>query len=126
MKPILIIILILALILGVGYWTLHKVSENTEILLSQSSKLQESINNDQWDLSLERFKTLTSSWNEMISLWSVLLHHSEIDSINLTLARIEQYIKTRKTGLVLGEISSLKVLIKHVPEKEKLTLENIF
>ncbi len=125
-KPLLIIGLVLAVILVSGYWTLHEISNNAGTLFTQSSRLEESINNGLWDQSEERFDTLVSTWNRIKALWTVLLHHSEIDSMNITLARIEQYIKSREKGLVLGEIASLKVLIQHVPKKERLTLENIF
>jgi len=126
MKHILIIIIVLFLIITSGYWTLHEISVTAHTLLTQSASLEESINNKKWDLSQDKFKNLKSTWNKAQSLWTILLNHTEIDNIDIAMAKIEQYIKTREQGLALGEISSLKWLINHIPEKEKLTPENIF
>ena len=59
-------------------------------------------------------------------MWAILIDHTEIDNIDMALAKIEQYIKTGEKGLALGELSSLELLIRHIPDKEKLSLENIF
>lgn len=126
LKHVLIIIVVLALIIGFGYWTLQEVAQSSEVLLSLSLSLEESIKQNLWDEAENRFKKLDSAWQKTKSLWTVLLNHTEIDNIDLTLAKLEQYIKTQEQGLALAEISSLKLLIRHIPEKEKLTLENIF
>lgn len=126
LKHVLIIIVVLALIIGFGYWTLQEVAQSSQVLLSLSLSLEESIKQNLWDEAENRFKKLDSAWQKTQSLWTVLLNHTEIDNIDLTLAKLEQYIKTQEQGLALAEISSLKLLIRHIPEKEKLTLENIF
>jgi hypothetical protein len=126
MKHIVIIVLSLVFILGVGFWTLNQVSHSAYILLSQSQRIEENINKHLWDASKESLNNLKSTWKKAKAIWTILLNHTEIDNIDLAIVRIEQFINARETGLALAEISSLKLLFKHIPEKEKLTLENIF
>jgi len=126
MKSILIIAIALSLILGAGYFTMSEVSRTAHILISHSDQMKSSIENGNWEQAQDNFKEFSIFWHNAESMWTILLNHNEIDNIDISLAKIEQYIKARETGLALGEMAILKLLIKHIPEKEKLTLENIF
>lgn len=126
MRSILIIIITLALILGAGYYTISEVSQSSDLLLSRSDLIRTDIENENWDIAWDNLKKFKTIWNDVKSVWTVLVNHTEIDNIDMALAKIEQYIKTKEKGLALGEISSLRLLLKHVPAKERVTLENIF
>jgi hypothetical protein len=126
MKSILIIVITLCLILGAGYYTLSEVSKTADILISRSDLIKANIENENWDRARGDLKEFIAFWNDVKSVWTILINHTEIDSIDMALAKIEQYIITQEKGLALGEMSLLKLLIEHIPEKEKLKLENIF
>lgn len=122
----LIIVITLCIILGAGYYTITEVTKTADILISKSGVIKTDIENENWDRALSGLMKFKSFWNDVKSLWTILINHTEIDSIDMALARIEQYISTREKGLALGEMSLLELMIKHIPEKERLTLENIF
>ncbi len=126
MKSVLIIVITLCIILGAGYYTITEVTKTADILISKSGVIKTDIENENWDRALSGLMKFKSFWNDVKSLWTILINHTEIDSIDMALARIEQYISTREKGLALGEMSLLELMIKHIPEKERLTLENIF
>ena len=126
MKSVLIIVITLCIILGAGYYTITEVTKTADILISKSGVIKTDIENENWDRALSGLMKFKSFWNDVKSLWTILINHTEIDSIDMALARIEQYILTREKGLALGEMSLLELMIKHIPEKERLTLENIF
>jgi len=126
LKSVLIIVITLCIILGAGYYTITEVTKTADILISKSGVIKTDIENENWDRALSGLMKFKSFWNDVKSLWTILINHTEIDSIDMALARIEQYISTREKGLALGEMSLLELMIKHIPEKERLTLENIF
>jgi hypothetical protein len=123
---VLIIVITLCIILGAGYYTITEVTKTADTLISKSGVIKTDIENENWDRALSGLMEFKSFWNDVKSLWTILINHTEIDSIDMALARIEQYISTREKGLALGEMSLLELMIKHIPEKERLTLENIF
>ncbi len=126
MRSILLIIVTLGLILGVGYYTISEVSGTSEVLLSHCNDIKTGVRDGEWEKALEHLKRFDDFWNGIKPLWAILIDHTEIDNIDMALAKIEQYIKTGEKGLALGELSSLELLIRHIPDKEKVSLENIF
>jgi hypothetical protein len=126
MKSMMIIIITLGLILGAGYYTISEVSGTSEALLRHCSRIKADILSDDWEKARDGLKGFDDFWGSAKPVWTILIDHKEIDNIDMALARIEQYIETREKGLALGELSSLELLIRHIPDKEKVSLENIF
>jgi ATP-dependent exoDNAse (exonuclease V) beta subunit len=124
--PLIIIAVVLMSIIGLGLWTIDRVSDQSDALLSHSDNLETSIGNEQWPTAQEHLNNLMQAWQNAKPLWTVLLDHKEIDNMDISLARIDQYLLAEDKSLSLSEISVLKLLIRHIPEKEKLTLGNIF
>lgn len=54
------------------------------------------------------------------------LDHQEIDNIQFTMTKTREYIANENTPLSCAHLAELKLMIKHVPKKESLTIENIF
>ncbi len=102
------------------------VSQTAQPLISKTDRIRESIETGDWDKARDHIREFSTFWHDAKSVWTILLNHKEIDSIDMSLAKMEQYIAARETGLALGEISVLNLLIKHIPDKEKLSLKNIF
>ncbi len=121
-----IILITLGLILGAGYFTVLKVSNSSEILMHHCKHIRIGVENDRWDEARSQLKEFNALWEETKSLWTILINHKEIDSIDIALVRIGEYLNTGEKGLALGEISVLELLIRHIPATEKVTLENIF
>jgi len=126
LKSVLTIVITLCIILGAGYYTITEVTKTSDTLISKSGVIKTDIENENWDSALIGLVEFKSFWNDVKSVWTILINHTEIDSIDMALARIEQYILTREKGLALGEMSLLELMVKHIPQKEKLTLENVF
>ncbi|MGE5458328.1 MAG: DUF4363 family protein, partial [Methanococcaceae archaeon] len=64
-------------------------------------------------------------WNHMKDKWALLLDHQEIDNINISLSKMKEYIKGKNKNDSLAEVSTLKLLFIHIPEKEAISLKNI-
>jgi hypothetical protein len=126
MKSILIIIITLGLILWAGYYTISEVSGTSEVLLNHCSRIKADVLSDDWEKARDGLKGFGDFWDNAKPVWTILIDHKEIDNIDMALAKIEQYIETREKGLALGELSSLELLIRHIPDKEKVSLENVF
>jgi hypothetical protein len=124
--PLIIIAVVLISIIGLGLWTIDRVSYQSEIMLGHSDGLEKSVDSEQWLEARKQFDNLMKTWNNAKPLWTVLLDHKEIDNMDISLARIDRHILAGDKSLALSEISVLKLLIRHIPEKERITLGNIF
>ncbi|AFM01048.1 MULTISPECIES: DUF4363 family protein [Desulfitobacterium] len=118
-------ILILMLVLG-GYWQNHYVSESTDIMVEKLVNVEEQIRTKSWSNADQEIGKFSQEWSETKKLWSILIDHQEIDEIDLSLIRLEQYIKENEMVLSLGEVCALRMLINHIADKGMITLQNIF
>ena len=58
--------------------------------------------------------------------WSTLIDHEEIDNIDMTFARLKAFLEAEDTSSALSEATMLIKSITHIPEREKLSLDNLF
>jgi len=126
LKPLIIIISLTILIVAGGSITLYLLNSESQRLDDSLSSLGEAIENGNWDNASKNLKEFNSKWDRTSSLWSMLVDHYEIDNIELLLSQLASYVKNKNKNDALSSVSSLKTLIKHIPEKESLSLKNVF
>lgn len=126
MKPMVIIILITIILIAAGCLTLNALESESRKLDESLSELEEYIDNQDWKTASEKLEEFHGKWDRISSVWSMLIDHYEIDSIELVLSQLASYIRTKDKKEALSQMSALKALIKHIPEKEAFNLKNIF
>jgi len=126
LKPLIIIISLTILIVAGGAITLYVLDSESQRLDDSLSSLGEAIENGNWDNASKRLREFHSTWDRTSSLWSMLVDHYEIDNIELLLSQLASYVKNKNRNDALSSVSSLKTLIKHIPDKESLSLKNVF
>jgi hypothetical protein len=115
-----------ALILGLSiapYMMIHNASGD---LASSLDSVQQNITQGQWDKAKEQISSTHDSWTKTKRTWSSIIDHQEIDNIDISMSRLEQYVETKALSLSAGEVSTLKQLVEHIADKEKPTLHNVF
>lgn len=125
MKPLIIIISLVVLIVAGGAITLYALNSESQRLDDSLSVIEEAIENQNWDNAFKDLEEFHSKWDKTSPLWSMLVDHYEIDNIELLLSQLASYVKNKNKNDALTSISSLKTLIKHIPDKESLSPKNI-
>ena len=65
-------------------------------------------------------------WEDINEKWSVIVLHDEIDLIETSLIRMKSKIKTENFEESMEDLDTSIFLVKHIKEKEKTSLKNIF
>ncbi|MEG6611426.1 DUF4363 family protein [Pseudoclostridium thermosuccinogenes] len=125
LKIISSIALIIAAVFIAGTCAQNSLASTSKHLDSQISAIEKSMKDGMWEDALNKLKALTEDWEKAETSWSMLLDHQEVDNIDSTIARMSQYIENRDISPALAEIETLRLYIRHIPEKEALTLKNI-
>lgn len=128
MKEITIIILILIIIIGGALYTQNLLSNTSEILVSKLENLKKDIENEnkkQKELE-EKTDEIYGEWKETNEKWSMLIVHDEIDLIENALISMKAKIKTGNLDESMEDLDTSIFLLKHITEKEKTSLKNIF
>lgn len=90
--------------------------------LKSSIKSNEEINNN----IKKQAKTIYSKWEELEKTWSMFVLHDELDLIETSLVSMRTDIESNAIDMSMDEIEKSIFLIKHIYEKEKFCLRNIF
>lgn len=125
-KTLSAIIILLALIMAVGYYSYKTLSQTSRNLENYITEIEENTKQNNWKKAEENLTAVQADWSKVQHTWSVLIDHVEIDNIDSTMSRMEKFIETRDTPSALAEAASLKLYVKHIPEKEFVSLKNLF
>lgn len=118
------IILIVTVIIG-SYISMQYLNTEAVQMHQQLAKLEKEIDSENWDKAKDLYDKFKEKWEKVDPRWSMLIDHTEIDYINMDLGELEAYIKTKNKANALAKVSSLQLLVKHIPEKESPGLKNL-
>ncbi len=124
----LMIFLIISVIIFITFavWTQNMLESSAGNLGRHLDHLEAAIKNDNWPSADNQVKAITRLWNENKKSWQIFINHEEVDNIDSSLARVKQLVEIREKADALAEIAVLKLFILHIPEKESLSLVNVF
>jgi flagellar motor component MotA len=126
MKVIAFIMISLALIIGVGFFTTASINSSAEELSQHIDSLEKNIAQEKWEESSQDIGELSQAWAKTKENWLLFLDHQEIDSIDLTYTRLSKYVETKDLPSALAEVAALKLLVQHIPNISALNIRNIF
>ena len=125
MRLLISIIIILATIIGAGFWTNYALQVSTEKLTRQIDQVSRAIQQEDWATAVSQTAQLEKTWEQEARWWPVVLDHQEMDNIEFSLAKVKEYVPGQNPALALGQLSEVRLMVEHIPEKEAITLENI-
>ncbi|GFR35417.1 DUF4363 family protein [Thermobrachium celere] len=126
LKTCFFIILLFSLIISAGILVNIFLNNTSKSLLNSIYVIQFNIEYNNWDISYNEIVKLKKEWKTIERVWSALIHHDEIDKISENLELLTEYIKEKDKTNSLSHLSVLKKYIEHIPEMDKLCIENIF
>jgi len=128
MKQAIIIIIILIIIFGGAFYTQNYLNSTSDILVSKLEKLKTDLESEnmQQERLEEQSNEIYGEWQELNEKWSVVVLHDEIDLIETSLIRMKSKIETGSLDESMEDLDTSIFLLKHIKEKEKTSLKNIF
>lgn len=125
MRTLFILTLILAVFLGLSTWGYFHINSTSRDLTGHIDKSEQAVIAKDWPSANQQIEAMSSGWKKTKSVWAVLVDHQEMDKIDMTLARVKQVLKTKDPVESRAGLAELRMFIRHIPEKEALTLHNI-
>ena len=125
MRLFVTLLIVLMLLIGLGTWNNKALQDSTDKMTARIEQVMTDIDGQRWEQARQETDKLEKSWHENAKWWPVFLDHQEIDNIEFSLAKVKKYVDTRNAALAQGQLSELNLMLKHIPDKEAVTLENI-
>ena len=128
MKEIIIIIIILIIIYTGAIYSQRFLDNTSDLLVGKLEELKEGIEDDKMTEQQMRDKSdeIYGEWEDINESWSIIVLHDEIDLIETSLIKMKSKIKTGKIDDCMEDLDTSIFLVKHIKEKEKTNLKNIF
>ena len=128
MKEFTIIIFILIIIFGGATYTQKFLNNTSNVLVSKLENLKTDLQNENknQDTLQKQTDEIYGQWKDINEKWSVIVLHDEIDLIETSLIRMKSKIKTGSLDESVEDLDTSIFLLKHIKEKEKTNLKNIF
>lgn len=126
-KEYIIIILIISVIVGGHFLQQNHLNTTSVELIDDIDEIIEEIetNGEITPFAKEKIEVLVQDWEEVSKIWSIMVLHSELDQIELSLAAAKIAIENDIIHESLTSLSSLSFLLEHIQTKESLQLKNI-
>jgi len=125
MKMLLSMLLILVILIGFSLWTESYLDKTAGKMLFSLKNVEANIIKNDWNTATKNIKLLKNTWATNKHKWEILLDHQEIDMIDMSLSKVVKLVELKETLQVLPELSELRLLIAHIPDKESLRLSNV-
>ena len=128
MKETTIIIAILIIIISGAIYTQKFLNTTADKLVGKLEELKNGIEEN--SMVEEKIKNISDEiygeWEDINEKWSVIVLHDEIDLIETSLIRMKSKIKTGNFEESMEDLDTSIFLVKHIKEKERTSLKNIF
>jgi HAMP domain-containing protein len=118
---------IVGLIVFIGLSLFNQISleRNTGKLGEKLQMVEKAIETGNWPKASQELEAVQKNWQKIKPVWSLLLHHREIDAIEQALIRTKRSIQAQDETAARVEQGSLGEYIEHIPKREKFSLVNI-
>lgn len=120
---------VLLILTGVFFWLGTTVQNSLEAsasdLAAQARALEEALAAENWTAADRAAARLNTLWQDTQKGWDLFIHHREMDNIEESLARVTELVQARQADLARTELAAMKLLIAHLPDKEKFSFANI-
>ncbi len=126
MKQLIYSLVLVIAIIFMGIFTIKMLSNDAESLHTLLIEIEDNVYSDNWGKAQAIIKDTKKEWDKYKKIWPMLIDHLEIDNVNTKLAELQAYITSNDKTETLSRLAALKVLIKHIPERESFIIQNIF
>lgn len=118
---IVIVILIIFLEVVTSKNTAYSISKMLDEINSISNLLEKDMNK-----AKEKSKNIFEKWEELENKMNYYLEHDELEKVGRQMNILESQIKSENILDIKQNIAEIKFLLKHIEEKPKTRVDNIF
>lgn len=121
-----IVLTVVVLIIAGGVISQRYLQRSADSLAAELKDAKALMEQDNWDEAEESFDRFVGHWRQVRRYWAMFTDHFELDNIDMKLVRAREFIRTRDAVNASAEFGEAVQLLEHIPERERLTLNNIF
>lgn len=122
----LIVFAIVAVIAVSGVFNQRYLDATADELSASLRRVERALVSENWEQCEQAFSSFEHNWRAVRRNWGLVVDHIEIDNLDMKVARLKVFIQEREADEALAECNEALLLIRHIPERERLNWRNIF
>ncbi|NLO98195.1 MAG: DUF4363 family protein [Peptococcaceae bacterium] len=126
MRATVIIVLGFIILFGCSTAVSYKVNTTAVIIDEGLKQAVPFIETDQWDKASQIINNNYQNWLKAKQFWALFINHNTLNNVEISFQKLNQLILHREKSFSLAELEALRILIRDIPETERLKLINIF
>ena len=79
-----------------------------------------------WNKAKEDFMTLQTEWRNSFEKLAYYIEHDELEKVDTNLIGLKSYIETEEESDAVSELEKSVFVLKHIEDKTRMNLKNIF
>ena len=122
---IIIIIVVVGNIVTQNYtnYSVKKATSELEKLKQELSTETEKIN---WNEVENKFANMQKEWRKEFEKLAYYTEHDELEKVDTNLTGLRSYIETKEEIEAINELEKSVFILKHIEDKTRMNLKNIF
>ena len=127
-NALIISIFIIVLIVIGNILTQNYTKQVVEELSSELKQLRKEllIEDIDWGKSKEIINKIEENWHKKYQKMAYFIEHDELEKVETNLVGVKSYAETQEATEAVSELDKSIFVLKHIQDKDKLELKNIF
>ena len=126
-KDIIICIFVIILVVVLNIITSNYTKNSTKIIGEKLNFIKEKIEkNEDMKVTTEEIDQLKDVWEKRYSKLAYYIEHDELEKVNLYIVGLKSYYDSEEYGDAIEELDKCEFILKHIEEKYRFSLKNIF
>jgi hypothetical protein len=122
----LLVLAIAAMITTGGILVQRYLDMSASEMASRLEQVQQAVERGDWMDGRRSLAILEVDWSRTHGNWAMITDHAELDNLELSLVRLQKFIEARDEIDARVEVGEALYLIRNIPERERLTWQNVF
>ncbi|MGI6224994.1 MAG: DUF4363 family protein [Peptococcales bacterium] len=108
-----------------SFYSTFYINETATELINSLNKIEKATIEENWDSVEKGLEYFSREWKRVYSIWEILIEHSEIDNIDISLSYIRAYTENQNSEQTVAELKVLITQFERLRRTERLTIPNI-
>jgi len=124
-KRLYICLAVIAIIVGVCVFSMHKVAEMRERVEAYANAVFTAVEEKNQEKVLASVRELTDYWEEEHQVIIRYIHHSQVEDISLGISKLEPLARYQVYPNLVAELNSIVWKVEQIWESERFDLRNV-
>ena len=125
-KELIVCTVIIVIIVTLDIFLQNYTKNSTMEIEGRLSKIKECIENKDMDTQEKELDMLDDIWEDKHNKLAYYIEHDELEKVETQIYAIKGFYEAEKYDEILPEAEKCTFILKHIEEKNKLSIKNIF